>query len=85
MRKYILKKALAGWLPERILNLPKKGFGIPLNNWLRSMPDPKAQWGIDADHLATALEMHKSRRGDLRLFLWAVHVLNHLRYGKING
>lgn len=85
VRKYILKKALAGWLPERILNLPKKGFGIPLNNWLRSMPDPKAQWGIDAGHLATALEMHKSRRGDLRLFLWAVHVLNHLRYGKING
>ena len=85
VRKYLLKKALAGWLPTRILNLPKKGFGIPLNSWLRSMPDPQAQWGIHAGQLAAALEKHRSRQGDLRLFLWALHVLNHLRLGTENG
>ena len=26
-RKYLLKKALAGWLPKNILDQPKKGFG----------------------------------------------------------
>ncbi|MGD0093551.1 MAG: asparagine synthase C-terminal domain-containing protein [Planctomycetota bacterium] len=33
--KYILRKALEGWLPEDILRRPKKGFGIPIGDWFR--------------------------------------------------
>ena len=33
--KFLLKRALAGILPERILKRPKKGFGIPVADWLR--------------------------------------------------
>src|SRR5579864_7743367 len=33
--KFLLKRALRGLLPERILNRPKKGFGIPVADWLR--------------------------------------------------
>ncbi|HUE68537.1 MAG TPA: asparagine synthase (glutamine-hydrolyzing) [Candidatus Acidoferrum sp.] len=33
--KFLLKRALRGLLPDRILNRPKKGFGIPVADWLR--------------------------------------------------
>ncbi len=36
--KYILKKALAGLLPDEILHAPKMGFGFPLAYWLREPP-----------------------------------------------
>ncbi|MFD5425552.1 asparagine synthase (glutamine-hydrolyzing) [Streptomyces sp. NPDC127084] len=34
--KYLLKKALADWLPTELLNRPKQGFGVPLDHWLRT-------------------------------------------------
>ena len=34
-RKYVLKKAMEGVLPERILHRQKEGFSIPMKNWLR--------------------------------------------------
>lgn len=33
--KYLLKKAVAPWLPASILNRKKRGFGAPLGSWLR--------------------------------------------------
>ena len=33
--KRLLKRAAASRLPSRILNRPKKGFGIPVARWLR--------------------------------------------------
>jgi asparagine synthase (glutamine-hydrolysing) len=36
MRKYILKKALAKWVPSRILTVRKKGFSIPIKQWMKS-------------------------------------------------
>src|SRR5262249_4303031 len=33
--KYALKRALAGVLPDDILERPKKGFGVPLGRWFR--------------------------------------------------
>jgi asparagine synthase (glutamine-hydrolysing) len=34
-RKWILKRAMHGVLPERILTRRKEGFSIPMKNWLR--------------------------------------------------
>ncbi len=34
-KKYILKKALSGFIPENILNRPKMGFGVPIEKWFR--------------------------------------------------
>jgi asparagine synthase (glutamine-hydrolysing) len=34
-RKWILKKAMRGLLPDRILTRKKEGFSIPMKNWLR--------------------------------------------------
>jgi asparagine synthase (glutamine-hydrolysing) len=33
--KYILKKKLKGFLPEKILSRKKMGFGIPAGEWFR--------------------------------------------------
>ena len=33
--KYILKKAMEALLPNNILHRPKKGFGIPIAEWLQ--------------------------------------------------
>jgi asparagine synthase (glutamine-hydrolysing) len=35
IKKYILIEALRKLLPREVLNRPKQGFSIPLNNWLR--------------------------------------------------
>lgn len=35
-RKYLLKKVLYKYLPEKLFDRPKKGFAIPLAQWLRS-------------------------------------------------
>ncbi len=35
-RKWILRQALRGALPEAILNRPKKGFNIPVAHWLKN-------------------------------------------------
>jgi asparagine synthase (glutamine-hydrolysing) len=33
--KHLLKEALKGYLPDRILNRPKQGFPVPFDRWLR--------------------------------------------------
>ncbi len=39
-RKYVLKQAMRGVLPDRILHRKKEGFSIPLKNWLRRELQP---------------------------------------------
>ena len=34
--KYLLKKLLARYVPEKLFKRPKMGFGVPLENWLRN-------------------------------------------------
>jgi asparagine synthase (glutamine-hydrolysing) len=33
--KYLLKKLLARYLPKRLFERPKVGFGVPIGKWLR--------------------------------------------------
>jgi asparagine synthase (glutamine-hydrolysing) len=34
-KKWILREAMRGWLPDDILDRPKQGFSVPLSDWLR--------------------------------------------------
>ena len=38
--KYILKKAVEPLLPRNILQRPKKGFGVPIAEWLKGRLNP---------------------------------------------
>ncbi|MDE7241143.1 asparagine synthase (glutamine-hydrolyzing) [Desulfovibrio sp.] len=78
-RKWLLKLALEPWLPPDILHQPKKGFGIPLNRWLRSLPAPQANVpGLKPGAAGHCRNLHKQRKGDFRYFLWDMQAWAHL-------
>ena len=49
--KYILKKAVEPLLPKNILHRPKKGFGIPIAEWLKGRLNPLMRELLDAKRL----------------------------------
>jgi asparagine synthase (glutamine-hydrolysing) len=85
--KAIFKRALAPWLPDRVIHRSKKGFGMPIGRWLRG---PLAELSRDlllgAGGLASAglverapverlLDEHARSRADHRKRLWTLMVL----------
>ena len=71
-RKYLLKKVMARHLPARHFSRKKKGFGIPLAKWLRSLvPNGSAPvQGISAPVVERWWQEHRSARADHRLALF---------------
>ena len=49
--KYILKKAVEPLLPKNILHRPKKGFGIPIAEWLKGRLNPLMHDLLDSNRL----------------------------------
>ncbi len=49
--KYILKKAVEPLLPKNILHRPKKGFGIPIAEWLKGRLNPLMRDLLASDRL----------------------------------
>jgi len=49
--KYLLKRALAGRLPEAILTRRKQGFGLPIGRWLRGPLRPLLEDTLHPDRL----------------------------------
>lgn len=81
--KFLLKRALRGILPDRILNRPKKGFGIPVADWFRGpvreqlrealSPDRLKQDGLfDPAEVGRLVEDHLAGRHDHRKQLWTL-------------
>jgi asparagine synthase (glutamine-hydrolysing) len=81
--KYLLKKAMAPYLPDRILNRPKKGFGIPVARWLRqefrpqvnelmSEPFLKKQGIFKPEQIKQLLAEHDNEHYDRRKELWTL-------------
>ncbi|MBD5626828.1 MAG: asparagine synthase (glutamine-hydrolyzing) [Desulfovibrio sp.] len=85
-RKYLLKKAFAGLLPPEILHRNKRGFQIPVAEWLRGKLRPlmdellgeralKEQGLFEPKAVRRLVEAHCSGRADLRKPLWTLVVL----------
>jgi asparagine synthase (glutamine-hydrolysing) len=73
-RKYLLKKAMEGMLPDNILKRRKKGFGIPLAQWLRdsaAVPPAAPLAGANNEWALRQWHEHHSGKADHRLFLWS--------------
>lgn len=49
--KIALRRLLARRVPERMIDRPKRGFGIPLNDWLRGPLRPLAEEQLSATRL----------------------------------
>ncbi len=73
--KYLLKKALAPWLPAEILHRKKRGFGAPMGAWIRneisplvdtllSEPQVKRRGLFHWQPIQEMLMKHRSRKAD---------------------
>ena len=73
-RKYLLRRALRGLVPDNVLVRPKKGFGIPLAKWLRTTPTKPPLVPVDGMRMERVLDrwaQHRAGKADQRLFLWS--------------
>jgi asparagine synthase (glutamine-hydrolysing) len=79
--KYILKKMMTGKLPDDIINRPKKGFGIPLSDWIRKDLRKKIEEMLmesnpffNGKYVTRLLEEHQSGRKNHRKQIWNLYV-----------
>jgi asparagine synthase (glutamine-hydrolysing) len=84
--KYLLKKALCRYLPPEQVYRRKRGFGVPIAEWLRG---PLRSWAddllhdesivsrlpLDRDRLIQLFKMHTSGARNAHPLLWAVLML----------
>jgi asparagine synthase (glutamine-hydrolysing) len=84
--KYLLKRALSRHLPADLVYRPKRGFGVPVGEWLRG---PLKNWATELLHdesltshlplerqrIRELLKLHLSGSRDAHPLLWAVLML----------
>jgi asparagine synthase (glutamine-hydrolysing) len=84
--KYLLRRAMAGRLPERIVRGRKRGFNVPMSAWLAGelseftrdtlAPERLRRQGLlDPVAVTRMVDEHMSRRADRSHALWALLVL----------
>ncbi|HKO62557.1 MAG TPA: asparagine synthase (glutamine-hydrolyzing) [Pyrinomonadaceae bacterium] len=84
--KHIFKQAVSDLIPAEILNRPKQGFGIPLQQWINrqlrgrirdTLNDPRTQQRgyVSKSHVAVLLKEHENGRRDHSMALWSLLML----------
>lgn len=88
-KKYILKQLTYDYVPKELLDRPKKGFGVPLRKWLRTVLAPEIEkmaepaklkkQGIFSPDAIRAL-IEKQKKSDLIIYssvLWSFYVFQN--------
>jgi len=81
--KWILRQVLQGYVPSKLTERPKMGFGVPLDAWLRTslrdwaeaLLDPKRmdqQGFFNSAVIRNKWDAHQSGRGNWQYHLWDV-------------
>jgi asparagine synthase (glutamine-hydrolysing) len=81
--KYILKRALQGVISNRVLHREKKGFGVPLEEWMRGPFGSFVEETIlnsslrqrelfDYEFVNHLISEHQARRQNYSFFLWTL-------------
>ena len=81
--KYLLKRMLRGRVPDAVIDRPKKGFGIPVAEWLKgplrplaedllAETDLRAGGFFDPKAVRALLDDHLAGRRDNRKQLWSL-------------
>ena len=91
--KVILKEAMKDLLPHEILHRPKKGFGIPIAEWLKGRLNPlmhemlaperlKSQGLFEADYVQRLIREHETGSASHHKELWTLLVFQlwHQRF-----
>lgn len=83
--KHLFKAAVKDLIPQAIIDRPKKGFGIPVHQWLRTDLKPQVakllaprrlrnQGLFDANFVQTLIKEHQNQKEDHRMILWALFI-----------
>jgi asparagine synthase (glutamine-hydrolysing) len=83
--KYILKKAVENWLPDKVIKRPKKGFGVPIAKWVKGPLNPlfremlafdrvRREGFLNPEYVAQLLQDHLLNKRDNRKQLWTLLV-----------
>lgn len=86
-RKIILKDILKEYIPEEVFEAPKKGFSIPIGDWIRNELKDEFIKNLSDKHLnkinnlnikkfKKLLEDHLSSKEDYSTYIWRVYVLS---------
>jgi asparagine synthase (glutamine-hydrolysing) len=84
--KYIFRKAVRSIVPDAILNRPKQGFGVPINEWINlqlrdriheTLSERKTleRGYFDAKYIKVLLDEHAAKRRDHSYSLWILYML----------
>ena len=85
-RKRILRDILNEYIPENIFDVPKKGFAIPLADWMRNelkedillhLNDEflESIKGLNVKRVNKFMQLHFANKGDYSAYIWRVYVL----------
>ena len=91
--KHLLKRVARDLIPAEILDRPKQGFGMPLEEWINRQlrdqireilrePRTRQRGYVNSDYVDLILEEHHKGRRDHSQPLWALWILElwHRRY-----
>lgn len=84
--KYLLRKLAYRYIPRPLMDRPKRGFGVPIDSWLRG---PLSNWAneringkeyfhdlpINQKAVQELFKLHQSGRRDVHPLLWAILML----------
>jgi asparagine synthase (glutamine-hydrolysing) len=84
--KYIFRKAVKGIVPDEILNRPKQGFGVPINEWINlelkdkiheTLSEKKTleRGFFEPKYIKVLLDEHARKRRDHSYALWILYIL----------
>jgi len=84
--KHIFKRAVSDLVPAEILNRPKQGFGVPIEQWINQQLRERvhetltesrtsARGYIERDYVNVLLDEHERGRRDHASELWSLFVL----------
>jgi len=79
--KYILKEAVRGLIPDRVIDRAKKGFGIPIGTWFKNgdltLNSFTASKELNWSWINHRLAEHRAGRRDDRGMLWCAWLLQN--------
>ena len=96
-KKALLRDALRGWIPDQILDGPKRGFELPMiGEWFRgelrghlteTLTDPRAlgRGYFRPDQVQRLLEQHLSGRADHSFQLWTLMMFEAWQQELVDG
>jgi len=84
--KHLLKRAVRDLVPAEILDRPKQGFGVPIQEWINqqlrarirdtlSDARTKQRGYVDSHYVSVLLDEHERGRRDHSMSLWALVML----------